>query len=368
MHRCPPSRNIRWTTPELPERYAPRRSVVCEVLIDLCVVGNISHLTAIERLPEKILMEIFKFDRLASTSLSQGRPDLPWEWHRLVHVCQRWRYVILKSPHSLDLQLFCTYGTPVKDDLDCWPALPIVMQYSQLSSTNPLPISAKDEDSIIAAFQYPHRICTIELAVTTALFEILTTVEQGPFLALERLELMTQAETGYILLLESFGRYFPRLRVLKLTRIGFIPPQMLLLSTTNLVSLHLEDLPSSGYVSPEVLLTFFPIMTRLERLHLYFLPPIARPMIGNSYRAPQRRVVLPSLEDFGFRGVCEDLECLLSRTGAPVLKDFDVTFFNQATIFDTTQLRQFLSPTETQGWHYEARLFCSETDISITLT
>ncbi|KAH9963476.1 hypothetical protein BGW80DRAFT_1351168, partial [Lactifluus volemus] len=37
----------------------------------------------------------------------------PWEWHRLAHVCRRWRHIIFDSPRSLNLQLFCTYGTPV---------------------------------------------------------------------------------------------------------------------------------------------------------------------------------------------------------------------------------------------------------------
>ncbi|KAI0291180.1 hypothetical protein B0F90DRAFT_1779209, partial [Multifurca ochricompacta] len=52
-----------------------------------------------------------------------------WEWHRLTHVCRRWRYLIFASPHRLDLRLLCTNGTPVRRTLDCWPALPISIQY-----------------------------------------------------------------------------------------------------------------------------------------------------------------------------------------------------------------------------------------------
>ncbi|KAH9968533.1 hypothetical protein BGW80DRAFT_1338084, partial [Lactifluus volemus] len=37
----------------------------------------------------------------------------PWKWQRLAHVCRRWRHIIFDSPRSLNLQLFCTYGTPV---------------------------------------------------------------------------------------------------------------------------------------------------------------------------------------------------------------------------------------------------------------
>src|ERR1700679_3647944 len=39
----------------------------------------------IENLPSEILEEIFQFYRQDIMTFSRGRP---WEWHRLVHVCQ----------------------------------------------------------------------------------------------------------------------------------------------------------------------------------------------------------------------------------------------------------------------------------------
>ncbi|KAH9968522.1 hypothetical protein BGW80DRAFT_1337992, partial [Lactifluus volemus] len=48
-----------------------------------------------------------------SSSIDSYKATGPWKWHRLVHVCRRWRHIIFDSPRSLDLQLFCTYGTPV---------------------------------------------------------------------------------------------------------------------------------------------------------------------------------------------------------------------------------------------------------------
>jgi F-box-like len=334
------------------------------IAVGLCVTGHISQFAAIERLPDEILLEIFHFDRLISTALSQGRPYRLWDWHRLIHVCRRWRYIVFESSRSLDLRLFCTYGTPVKDNLDCWPALPIAMRYLQPSSPNRLHMASGDEDNICAALQHPHRICDIELTVTTPLLERLP---NGPFPALEHLELMTQSETGYTLPGESLSGHFPSLRVLKLTRIALPTLQPLLLSAANLVSLHLEDLPSSGYSTPEALI-LLPTMTRLKTLHLYFLSPVARPVVGRNDSTPQRGIVFPSLEEFAFRGICEDLECLLSGVDAPVLKDIKLTFFNQATLFDATQLLQFVCRAEAQKSHDKAILYCSETDISITLT
>ena len=331
------------------------------------ITGNISQHAAIERLSHDDLMKIFKFDRLVSesTALSHGRP---WKWHRLVHVCRRWRYIIFGSPQSLDLRLFCTYGTPVKDNLDCWPALPIVMRY--LAFSNPLPplVSTRDEDNIIAALQHPHRICTIQLAVTTPLLEGLATLAQDPLPALQHLELSTQTGTGLVLPSEFFGGPSPRLRVLHVARIAFPALQRLLLSAENLVSLKLEALPSSGYVSLEALMICLAVTTLLETLHLHFNFPTARFIAGGNISAPQRRVVLPSLDDFAFHGASEYLECLLSGIDAPVLKNIDISFLNQATIFHTPQLLQFIGRTETQRLHDEAKVYCSRNDISITLT
>jgi hypothetical protein len=323
-------------------RFLPAPHVL---IVGLCVTGDISQPAAIEMLPDEILLEIFHFDRLISTALSQDRPYSLWDWHRLIHVRRRWRCIIFESPRSLDLQLFCSYGTPVKDNLDCWPALPIVMRYLQLSSPNHLPMASRDEDNICAALQHPHRICKIELTVTTPLLERLP---NRLFPALEHLEPVTQIETGYTLPSGSFDGHFPSVRVLKLTRIAFTTLQPLILSAANIISLHLEGLPSNGYSTPEALLIFLPMMTRLETLHLYFLSPVARLIVGRNNPIPQRRIVFPSLEGFAFRGICEDLECLLCGADAPVLKDINLIFFNQASTFDTTQLLQFVCRAETQ--------------------
>ena len=335
------------------------------MLIDLRIAGNISQHAAIEKLPDDVLMKIFISDRLFSMSFSQ---DHPWEWHRLVHVCRRWRHLIFDSPRSLDLQLFCTYGTPVKGNLDCWPALPIVVRYLAFSNPTPMSASAGDEDNIIAALQHPDRIRTIQLNMTTPLLERLTTLVRQPFPALEILKLKTQTETGIIIPGESFGGPFPRLRVLHLTRIGFPVLQRLLLSVENLVSLKLDALPNSGHISLEALTICLAVTTLLETLHLHFNFPTSHSVAGGNISAPQRRVVLPSLESFSFRGASEYLECLLSGIDAPVLKNINIFFFNQATIFHTPQLLQFICRTETQRRHDEAEVYRSENGISIVFT
>ncbi|KAH9968527.1 hypothetical protein BGW80DRAFT_1562623 [Lactifluus volemus] len=312
-------------------------------------VRSISRYAEIERLPNEVIREIFIFDRFIS-SQDDWLSEQPWKWQRLAH-------------------LFCTYGTPVKNNLDCWPPLPIVMQYHlgfwEIYSPNHM---TEDEDDIMAALQNSDRICKIELNVTTRLLEKLTTLPQKPFPMLEHLELKTESDNGLILPNESFVGPFPNLHVLNLAKIAFPALQRVLPLARDLVELHLEALPSSGYITPAALLTFLPVMTRLEILYLDFHSPISRPISGRYRRAPQGRVVLLALEWFTFRGVSEDLECLSSGIDAPGIMYINVTFFNQATIFDTSQFLRFISRTQTQRSHDTAKLYCSESIISMTLT
>jgi F-box-like len=347
---------------------------MCGVLIDLGVVRSISQYAAIERLPDEVLTEIFIFDRLISISLPKWSLRPPWNWHRLVHVCRRWRHIIFDSPRSLNLQLFCTYGTPVKNNLDCWPALPIVMQYRRtrgfwdrylyLIPNSEIP----DEDNIMAALPNSDRICKLRLDVTAPLLGKLTTQLQKPFPALEHLELGADTDYGLILPNESFVGPFPKLRVLHVARVGFPALQRVLPLAQGLVELHLAALPSSGYyVTAAALLAFLPIMTRLKDLYLEFLSPISRPISGRDGPAPQGRAVLIALERFTFWGISEDLECLLSGIDAPDIISIDIMLFNQATIFDTSHFLKFISRTQTQRSHDTAMLCCSESDVSMTL-
>ena len=349
--------------PSLPHEQPCEHNVaVCAIGIDLCVLGKVSRRATSQTLPDDVLIEIFNFYRLSSVSLSRVRP---WGWHILVHVCQRWRSIIFDSPRYFDLRIFCTYAVPVRDILDHWPPLPIVIQYTGFSSLNPL--ATGDEDNIVVALQQTDRVRTIELTVTISLLEILATQPQGLFPALEHLELLTHTEAGLTLSDACFSGPAPNLRVLRTAKIGFPALPRLLSSAGNLVSLQLEAVPSTGYISPEDLIISLSTMTRLATFNLHFLSPTSRP-ISREHQPPQRRAVLPALEYFSFRGVSEYLECLVSGIDTPFLKHIFITFFNQATIFDIPKLSQFVCRTETQSSPDEARVYYSGNDISITLT
>ena len=74
----------------------------------------------IDILPEDVLLEIF--DHYVAETNEGGEYQ---EWEILVHVCQKWRYVVFQSPLRLNLRILCSAGTPVREKLALWPPLPI---------------------------------------------------------------------------------------------------------------------------------------------------------------------------------------------------------------------------------------------------
>src|SRR5258707_15876333 len=108
-----------------------------ETAADWCDVGRVT----IDVLPDVALLEIF--DCYVNQVPEADDNSLGIEaWHTLVHVCQRWRTVVFGSPRRLDLRLFCTDKTPVREMLAVWPPLTIVVQqcYSRrISNVIPAP-------------------------------------------------------------------------------------------------------------------------------------------------------------------------------------------------------------------------------------
>ena len=133
-------------------------------------------------LPDVALLEIFDF-------YVHGTWEGPNAWHKLVHVCQKWRNIAFGSPGRLGLQLHCTAGTPVMKTLDVWPPLPIVIDV--IASSFWLPIGKVDTDyvteNIIAALKHNNRVCQLSLS-SIPLEEVLATMQQ-PFPALTLLHL-----------------------------------------------------------------------------------------------------------------------------------------------------------------------------------
>jgi hypothetical protein len=100
-------------------------------------------------LPDDVLLNIFDFYMPAEDDYFKKKD----EWTALAHVCRRWRSVVFQSPNRLNLRLVCTPYTRVRETLDIWPPLPLII------STNYRPSYKSDnlQDNIIAALEHNNR-------------------------------------------------------------------------------------------------------------------------------------------------------------------------------------------------------------------
>jgi hypothetical protein len=282
-----------------------------------------------------------------------------------VHTCRKWRRIVFASQWALHLQLFCTHGTPVQKSLDCWPTFPIVVQYGgSIELSLPTP---EDEENIMTALKQSDRVISISLTITSPLQGRLSTIER-PFSKLEDLVLLSRDRVRYLILPSGFqsGPWGTRLRNLHLTRITFSAlPQ--LLSSVNLVDLRLHELLYPPNFSTEAFSDAFSGMTQLRLLSLHFLPPTRH--FSVLLPPSNKRVALPSLTHFDFRGIPHFLKDLVATIDAPRLGDIEVTFVNEpiSDLSDLSLLIKFINQIKMHKSPRRADILSSEHDLTISL-
>ena len=317
----------------------------------------------IDILPNDVLLLIFHFDLLEDRATFpyldglgdlNGRDDyykveddglLLLSWHRLVHVCRRWRSVVFASSNFLDLRLVCDARTRV-ELTGIWPRIPITIR----TTVNwPIP----EDYDFDAAMVHPNRVREIRLLdLTDSLLQRLASVMQQEFPALIHLKLgqSPSYSIGAPDIPDGFlGGSAPLLQSLMLCYISFPAISNLLLSATSLVHLTLWEVPwsasgseylsDSGCFSAEVIVTGLAALTNLKSLTIgsdFF------PDLEHQHSLPTR-TFLPALIHFEFRGVSSYLENLVARIDAPLLNSF-ITFLFRL-IFDVPQLAQFMKRT-----------------------
>jgi F-box-like len=294
--------------------------------------GLVLQRVPIGSLPDDVLLEIF---------YQVSEPNhYRWllNWTKLVHVCRRWRFVIFGSPKRLELQLFCTPKVPVRKLLDIWPTFPLVVE-------NDSEWSSEDKfDNFIAALEHRDRVQKITIRdplTRDGLWERIATVMQEPYPELTSLSL--ESFSGVLPLPNTFlNGSTSRLQGLLLWAISFPSLPRLLLSTRRLTSLHLINIPNSGYIPPERMATCLSALPMLESLIIRFQSPTPHPKRRNRPLPPPTRFVLPALTELDFRGISEYLEVLAARIDAPLLKfdRFQIVFFNQL-VLDIPQTIRF---------------------------
>jgi hypothetical protein len=295
-------------------------------ITDWCDIGQVT----IDILADDILLCIFNV-------YVNGRYKRE-EWRTLVHVCRRWRTLVFGSPHHLNIQLFCSIRTPVLTKLDIWPALPIVIESH---------VRKHKMENLIAAIKHNDRVCKMDFhSPFESQLEKVLSLMLVPFPALTNLNLSFEkwdsTVTALVLPNLFLGRSAPRMQYLKLKGFSFPGLPDLLFSTTGLVSLELQCIPHSWYISPDAMVTHLSALPRLKSLILGFESRQSHPDRESHHSPPPTRTLLPALTRLKFEGVNEYAEDLVTRIDTPLLNDLDITFFNE-TVFDISHLSQFIS-------------------------
>jgi hypothetical protein len=223
--------------------------------------------------------------------------------------------------------------------LGIWPPLPIIV-------TNIASDFMPNDSDFDAATVHRNRVCGIYLRLAISQLQLFATMMQEQFPALTHLKLGPLYGHGSDLPLpdEFLGGSAPWLQYLKLYNIPFPALPKYLLSATNLVHLALLDIPDSGYISPEAIVTSLAMLANLKSLTIGF--ESSRSFPDQEHRHPPllARPVLPTLTHFEFQGASRYLEALVVRIDTPLLGSICITFPHQY-IFDTSQLAQFLKRT-----------------------
>ena len=261
-------------------------------------------------------------------------------WQTLLHVCRQWRSVVFGSPRRLNLRLYCETEaqTPLRDTLDVWPALPLIIQGRADRPEN--------LDNIFAVLERSDRVYHVYLTdISSRHLENISTAMQRPFPELTTLHL-TSCEVVTVVPDLVFGGSTPRLRYFGLHGIPFLSFRNLKqhLSATHLNYLTLTRIPHSGYFSPEAIVTTLSTLTSLGSLSLGFQSPRSFPDLVSRRPPPLTRSVLPILHRLRFTGVGEYLEDLVARIDTPRLRFLDINLFNQI-VFNTPQTIQFIHRT-----------------------
>jgi hypothetical protein len=282
-------------------------------------------------LPDDVLLIIFHFDVLEDIS-----PVLCLPWHRLVHVCQRWRSLTFASPNFLHLRLICSPWTRVKFT-SIWPPLPIIIRDM---ADWPMPHNY----DFNAAIVHPNRVSEIDLRLTSSQLQRLASAMQEQFLALIHLKVRFD-DDDYLTPIPTLPDGFsaPNLQSLELHSVAFPTLPKFLLSATCLVRLTLSNINRHRYISPETIVTGLAMMANLKSLTIEFIPFIFLPDLKTIMPPPPTRTILPTLTCLRFQGISEYLEDVVSRIDAPMLDTICITFYQ--LIFDIPHLTRFIKHT-----------------------
>ena len=317
--------------------------------------------TSPDILPDEVLLHIFRFCRVDTVDRVNGT----WGWLRLVHVCTRWRRVILDSKQALGLRLVCTEKTPVRRTLDVWPPFPIVIEYRHTQPSIQVPENCDGSD-LAAALEQHARVQRITVCgLTCSLLETIASAMLEPFPVLTHLQLESCGDPDAAPVVPDglLGGFAPSLQRIWLEGVRFQSLPVVLSSANDLIELRLDKIPDSWDISPKTLASALSPLTRLISLTVEFQSPRLQTAQDPP---PLTRTRLPALTMLFFKGVSEYFEDLVSRIDAPRLEYSVIKFFNQL-LFDISHFPKFIARTEKLRSLDRAEVFFDNQGVGIGL-
>jgi hypothetical protein len=312
----------------------------------------------IDVLPDISLLEVFDFYLDEEQRMARNMA-----WRELVHVCRKWRNLVFESPRRLNLRIYWPLHIPVREILDVWPPLPIVIK---LRSNQP---QVMDNTFVLLDSECNNRICDLDLFgfLWYSKSERFLVAMQRPFPVLENLRLRLGRGAAPVDPDSFLGGSVPCLQALHLDTVPFPGLPKLILSATNLITLSLRNIPYSGYISPEAMATSLSTLTMLKTLDIGFDSPLFH-RDQKSQLSPTR-TLFSVLTELRINAAREYVEDLVARIDAPLLVNLQIVFFHDEPILhspDFPRLTQFISCTPKFKACDEARVVLSDRDISIT--
>lgn len=315
----------------------PMDSILQKSFIDILDDDSLLHIFSLYR--PVLLAE----DHTQNSSvLLGGEWNRECWWYKLVHVCRRWRYLILASSSGLGICLVCKHDTPIAYMLTHSPSLPLIIDYLDGHRS----ITSEDEEGILLALQHHDRVRRIRLMMPVPALQKIIIALGKRFPMLEYLYVATLTdEIPNLVLPETFQA--PQLRHLTLTDFALPITSPSLTTAMGLVTLWLSEIPPSSYFRPSAFLRHFSFMPQLETLGILFHSPApGHEDEEKLFHTPNSaHLTLLRLHLFAFGGDSTYLEALLPRMAIPALEELQISFFDQQT-FSVPHLRQFASARE----------------------
>ena len=231
--------------------------------------------------------------------------------------------------------------------MDIWPTIPIIVYWSFIRP-------GVVEDEITPALEHPDRVSRINLFLDKPELDDIAALMQEPFPVLTHLSISSPYGSIMSALPDGFlGGSAPSLQQLALRAVRYPALPVLLLSASNLVSLKLLNMPPTGYISTEAMVSLLAASHRLETLHIEFGLLGARPSSPDTIISPPiTRAILPALCDLSFIAGRKYIEDFVSRIDTPQLNSLLVNYkrgvrrWEIDINYDVPQLSKFINRSE----------------------